>query len=58
MWLKKDYAMNKLPEQLYREIENPLSIVNAKDEFVILDNPLVENTIFALCYNTIEKHVS
>ena len=50
--------MNKLPEQLYREIENPLSIVNAKDEFVILDNPLVENTIFALCYNTIEKHVS
>jgi AraC-like DNA-binding protein len=41
LWLKKDYAMNKLPEQLYREIENPLSIVNAKDEFVILDNPVL-----------------
>ena len=33
--------MKKLPEQLYREIENPLSIVNAKDEFIILDNPVL-----------------
>lgn len=33
-----------MPELLYCEIDNPQSIVNAKDEFIILDNPTLSPT--------------
>jgi len=31
--------MKQIAEILYRDVENPSSITNAKDEFIILDNP-------------------